>query len=651
MKIKKLLTGIMALAIIFAVPVNFPSLKEFSITAHAVDDGTKIVAGNLSCTVLSTDEDGTVNLTVNGFSDEVGDAETLEFPEVVDGIPVRYISIQKEAFYNSSLTEAILPDTIEYIYSDGWYYGAFEGCSSLKKVHLPEGGNFHYITSRTFSNCSSLEEINIPDSVNEIEGGSFSGTSLLTTQEDKPIKYIGNWAISCKSGVSLEFKEGTVGIADEFLKGDYFGIESGNSTITFPSSLHYIGSQSFYHINDTNTVVIPDGIEIVHRNAFEGSDGLQEVIFSGTVGSIEKSAFSGCGNLTSVQFSKIVDSIGNGAFSGCKNLTSVQFNGEILENFGEDAFSGCSSLTEIVLPEGITEISKGLFANCAKLANIDFPESLTSIPDAESSFSGTALYADGLSDLRYADDWVIKVNSGFNGDSITIKDGVVGIAGGAFSERQTLTSVIFPDTLKYIENNAFYYCDALTSVTIPESVISIGDSAFSFCDVLASVTIPESVISIGDKAFYNCDALTSVTVKNPDCEIYDSSNTLSSSRHYPSGADAFDCVIYGYENSTAQAYAEKYGYTFEALGDAPAVTTVGDLNADDKTNAEDSAMILTEAANIGAGQATFTEEQTKTADVNQDGSVNAVDAAVILTYAAENGAGVTSLTFPEWLKQ
>ena len=110
-------------------------------------------------------------------------------------------------------------------------------------------------------------------------------------------------------------------------------------------------------------------------------------------------------------------------------------------------------------------------------------------------------------------------------------------------------------------------------------------------------------------------------------------------------------MIYGYENSTAQAYAEKYGYTFEALGDAPAVTTVGDLNADDKTNAEDSAMILTEAANIGAGQATFTEEQTKTADVNQDGSVNAVDAAVILTYAAENGAGVTSLTFPEWLKQ
>ncbi len=79
--------------------------------------------------------------------------------------------------------------------------------------------------------------------------------------------------------------------------------------------------------------------------------------------------------------------------------------------------------------------------------------------------------------------------------------------------------------------------------------------------------------------------------------------------------------------------------------------TMGDLNADDKTNAEDSAMILTEAANIGIGQATFTEEQTKMADVNQDGSVNAVDAAVVLTYAAENGAGVTSLSFSEWLEQ
>ncbi len=513
MKTRKLLAGIMALALVCAVPVNLsPAVKDFSITVHAVDDGTKIVAGNLSCTVLSTDEDGTVNLQVNGFSDEVGDAETLEFPETVDGIPVRYVSIAGGAFEGSSLTEAILPDTIEEVNSPSAYRGVFEDCSSLKKVHLPEGGNFHCIANRIFFGCSSLEEINIPDSVNEIGENAFAETPLLTNQEEEPIKYIGNWAISCIEGIPLEFKEGTVGIANNFLANSTVGIESGTPTMIFPSSLRHIGSKAFYYVKDMNTVIIPNGIEFIHNNAFGNSDGLQEVIFSGTVGSIEENAFNGCENLTSVQFPETVGSVGDYAFKGCTNLTSVQFNGEISENFGEGVFSGCSSLPEIVLPEGITEISKKLFADCAKLANIDLPDSLTSIPDAESSFSGTALYADGLSDLRYADDWVIKVNSGFDGDNITIKDGAVGIAAEVFSKRKTLTSITFPDTLKYIEDNAFFECSVLTSATLPESVISIGDKAFCECRALTSVTFPESLVSIGDSAFFYCDSLTTVTI-------------------------------------------------------------------------------------------------------------------------------------------
>ncbi len=629
MKIRKLLAGIMALALVCAVPVNLSSdVKNFSITAHAVDDGTKIIAGNLSCTVLSTDEDGTVNLMVNGFSDEVGDAETLEFPEIVDGIPVRYISIQKDAFSNSSLTEAILPDTIEYIYSEnyGVYYGAFEGCSSLKKVHLPEGGNFHCITAKTFAGCSSLEEINIPDSVNEIGWYAFEGTPLLTTQENEPIKYIGNWAISCEAGVPLEFKEGTVGIANKF----FYGVDKKADalTLTFPSSLRYIGSAAFQWGKCLNTIVIPDGIEIIRSNAFEGNEGLQEVIFSGTVGSIgkeafyeckdltslqftgaigsiEEHAFGECKNLTSLQFPEMVGSIGLGAFSGCKSLTSVQFNGEILENFGKGVFLGCSSLPKIALPEGITEISEKLFYNCTKLTDIDLPDSLTSIPNAASSFSGTPLYADGLSDLRYADDWVIKVNSGFNGDSITIKDGTVGIAKGIFSKQKTLTSITFPDTLKYIENEAFSRCSALTSVTFPESLVSIGNDAF-----------------------YWCDALVSVTIKNSNCKIGDSNDTLSSPHHYGYN---FDCVIYGYENSTAQAYAEKYGYKFETLdGEPPKMETLKQGDADSNGDINILDVILVNRAILG--KSSLTAEQVKAVDFNGNGYPEPEEALMIMKY-------------------
>ena len=65
--------------------------------------------------------------------------------------------------------------------------------------------------------------------------------------------------------------------------------------------------------------------------------------------------------------------------------------------------------------------------------------------------------------------------------SITIKEGTLGIAGGAFWD-----------------------CTGLTSVTIPNSVTSIGSSAFSYCMELTSVTIKkETPLPIGESTFSN----------------------------------------------------------------------------------------------------------------------------------------------------
>ena len=48
-------------------------------------------------------------------------------------------------------------------------------------------------------------------------------------------------------------------------------------------------------------------------------------------------------------------------------------------------------------------------------------------------------------------------------------------------------------------------------------------------------------------------------------------------------------TIHGYKNSTAQAYAEKYVYKFEALDEETAVK--GDANGDGKLNVRDAAAI------------------------------------------------------------
>lgn len=97
-------------------------------------------------------------------------------------------------------------------------------------------------------------------------------------------------------------------------------------------------------------------------------------------------------------------------------------------------------------------------------------------------------------------------------------------------------------------------CLGLKDITIPNGITIINSLSFAFCTSLESVTVPDSVIAIKDTVFAECSNLTGVTILNPDCYIYDESDTLGS-----------DAAIHGYENSTAQAYADKYGKSFSPI--------------------------------------------------------------------------------------
>ena len=158
----------------------------------------------------------------------------------------------------------------------------------------------------------------------------------------------------------------------------------------------------------------------------------------------------------------------------------------------------------------------------------------------------------------------------------TIPNGVTSIEMRAFSYCKGLTTVTIPESVTSIGDSAFSDCSSLESITIPESVTSIGDSAFYNCLNLTSVTVPDSFTSIGDFAFYNCLKLSSMTlsenvesigyyafyesglhsieIKNSNCQIYSSAETIPSY-----------ITIYGYENSTAQTYAQQYSMTFKDL--------------------------------------------------------------------------------------
>ena len=89
-----------------------------------------------------------------------------------------------------------------------------------------------------------------------------------------------------------------------------------------------------------------------------------------------------------------------------------------------------------------------------------------------------------------------------------IPDSVISIGECAFSECNSLTSIIIPDSVTSIGYSTFSECKSLTNINIPDSVTSIGDFAFSGCDSLTSINIPNGVTNTGQGAFKNCGSLS-----------------------------------------------------------------------------------------------------------------------------------------------
>ncbi|MDE5936688.1 MAG: leucine-rich repeat protein, partial [Ruminococcus sp.] len=164
----------------------------------------------------------------------------------------------------------------------------------------------------------------------------------------------------------------------------------------------------------------------------------------------------------------------------------------------------------------------------------------------------------------------------------------------AFEGCNSLTSIEIPDSVTNIKTAAFYGCSGLKSVIIPDSVINIGGNAFEDCSSLTSIEIPNSVTLITAYAFAGCDSLTSIKILNPECYIHDISNY-----DYSYAKTIGDTVtIYGYDNSSAQKYAEDFGNEFISLGKAPTTskkleaTLFGDANCDGRVTIADATAII-----------------------------------------------------------
>lgn len=103
----------------------------------------------------------------------------------------------------------------------------------------------------------------------------------------------------------------------------------------------------------------------------------------------------------------------------------------------------------------------------------------------------------------------------------SIPEGVIEIEPLAFSYT-TISSVSFPDTLRFLGDSAFYLSE-IEAINFGRGLAQIGGlesrGIFSWCKKLKKVEIPGSILTVGDNAFYECKSLEKVTLGNGIIEI------------------------------------------------------------------------------------------------------------------------------------
>ena len=367
---------------------------------------------------------------------------------------------------------------------------AFYDCSGLTSITIPH--SVMSIGSYAFSRCSGLTSITIPHSVTSIGESAFSGCSGLTSVIWNAENITNNYEYSFGSFVysppfynsfdsSSQITSFTFGDSVRHIPA-YLCYGMKNLTaVTIGNSVTSIGVGAFYKCSILTSITIPDSVTTIADDAFQDCSSLIAITIPNSVTSIGRMAFYGCSGLTDVTIGNSVTTIGEWAFNSCYSLTSLTIGNNVI-SIGDCAFQECSKLTSVTIPNSVTSIGGMAFADCSKLTSVTIPNSVTSI--GSGAFSRTGIYNDESNwknGVLYISNCLIRADEDEVSSAYIIKEGTRLIAGYAFGD-----------------------CSSLTSVTLPNSITSIGSSAFSWCESLKEVICyAEKVPEMGEKVFDN----------------------------------------------------------------------------------------------------------------------------------------------------
>lgn len=401
------------------------------------------------------------------ISQYVGDADALELPAEIDGLPV--IGIDDNAFYSSfGLKRITLSDTVTELAQN-----PFSGCNMLEEILVNEGS----------SRYKSVDGV------------------LFTTDGTELIAYPAG-----KQQSSYEVPEGVTRIGDQA-----FALCNSLTSVTLPSTLTSIGNSAFSMCTELTGVTLPEGVTSIGDGAFSRCFSIKSIVLPGSVSELGGNPFSDCIALAEIQVSE-----DNSRFTGVDGVLYSKDGTQLL------VYPGGKQQGSVQVPEGVTSIGKGAFANCDDLTAITLPSSVTHI-------GARAFYAcESLKDITLPSSVASIGDAAFNHclslKSVVLPDAVAELGQNPFfgcdmleeiqvgegsRQYKSVDGVLF--SIDGTELIAYPAGKRQSGYDVPAGMTCIGDQAFAFCGSLTSITLPSSVTRVGEGAFAGCYSLNELS--------------------------------------------------------------------------------------------------------------------------------------------
>ena len=293
-------------------------------------------------------------------------------------LPNTITAIAPEAFKdNDNVTSIAIPGSVSSI-----GYGAFRGCTALKKVTFPDSKDGAKLTIRVnaFEDCKALEEATIPACAKYVTANIFKGCSSLKEINVDP----DNPYYCSKDGVLFgpTVNEGTPIPSDK--KITLIGYPGGKKTggYTIPSHVNgkvvnEVWASAFRKCTNLTAISFPATLKTIGGNAFDQT-GLTSVTIPETVTDISDGIFEDCKDLVEVKLPSSVTKLGFDFFKGCTSLHQVSMDS--VTSISPEAFMNCTSLTNLVLPEKVSSIEIDAFKGCSNLQRVYIPKTTINFP-------------------------------------------------------------------------------------------------------------------------------------------------------------------------------------------------------------------------------------------------------------------------------